>query len=75
MWQMTIDELISEAFAPEGSRNWRSGMTDYFCPLCGGCVGMYSDGSVHQEGWMMIRDACRNGHRIDWTEAKDGWQE
>lgn len=69
MWQMTLDELTVEAFAPNGRYNRFTGITDWFCPLCGDCVGMYSNGQVHEEGWLYKRDKCRNGHAVDWEGA------
>lgn len=69
MWQMTLDELTVEAFAPNGRYNRFTGITDWFCPLCGEVVGMYSNGQVHEEGWLYKRDKCRNGHIVDWEGA------
>ena len=66
MWQITIDELVEEAFKPNGKLNWRNGIEDWFCPLCGELVGIYSNGSTHEEGWLYKRDKCKNGHNIDW---------
>ena len=66
VWQITLDEISEEAFKPNGKLNWRNGMTDWFCPLCGECVGIHSNGQVHEEGWLYKRDECKNGHKIDW---------
>lgn len=67
VWQMTWDELEAESFKPNnGKLNWRNGIMDWFCPICGEVVGIESDGSVHDKGFMFKRDECRNGHRIDW---------
>lgn len=68
MWQMTLDELITEAFKPNGKYNRLTGLMDWFCPMCGEVVGIWSNGSVHEEGWLFRRDKCKNGHRIDWDE-------
>ena len=59
--------LISEeAFKPNAKLNWRNGMTDWCCPLCGECVGIHSNGQVHEVGWLYKRDECKNGHKVDW---------
>lgn len=68
MWQMTIDELITSAFEPNGKYNRLNGITDWFCPICGMVVGIHSNGQTHEEGWLFKRDTCKNGHRIEWPE-------
>ena len=66
MWQITLDEIMNTAFAPNGNYEWRKGIWTYFCPLCGSAVGMFSDGTVHAEGCLLKRDKCPNGHIVDW---------
>lgn len=68
MWQMTIDELTTAAFEPNGKYNRFNGITDWFCPICGMVVGIHSNGQTHEEGWLYKRDTCKNGHRIEWPE-------
>lgn len=67
MWQMTLDEYLTEEFEPYGKKLRPNGITDWFCPVCTYLVGMYSDGSVHNEGWIFKQPTCQNGHRIKWT--------
>ena len=66
MWQMTLDELEQASFKPNGKYNRLNGIMDWFCPVCGEVVGIYSTGQTHEEGWLYNRDTCRNGHGIDW---------
>lgn len=67
MWQMTLDEFENESFEPyEKDCGRANGITDWFCPVCRQCVGMYSDGSVHNKGWLYKRSRCSNGHRMEW---------
>lgn len=66
VWQITLDEITEEAFKPNGSYNWRNGITDWLCPLCGGIVGIHSNGKVHEEGWLYKKDECKYGHKVDW---------
>ena len=68
MWQMTMLELISDSYKPEVKYNWANGLSDWFCPVCGQCVGIYSNGQTHNEGWLYKRDECKNGHRIGWGD-------
>lgn len=65
---MTLDELTTEAFEPNGKYNRLTGITDWMCPLCGNVVGIHSNGSVHEEGWLYKCDQCKNGHMIRWNE-------
>lgn len=64
MWQMTLDELTTEAFEPNGQYNRLTGLMTWICPLCGQPVGIHSDGSIHEEGWLYKREECKNGHKI-----------
>lgn len=66
MWQIRLDEIIGEPVLPNGKYNWRNGITDWFCPLCGQVVGIESDGTVHEKGWIYKRDECKNGHTVKW---------
>ena len=68
-WQMRLEELEGKSFVPAPKTNPRNGMTDWFCSVCGNCVGIYSNGRVHDEGWMYKRKACINGHEVDWEGA------
>lgn len=67
MWQMTMSELLSDSYRPEVKHNWANGISDYFCPLCGECVGIYGTDTAHEKGWLYQRDKCRNGHVMDWN--------
>ena len=43
------------------------GQYTYHCPMCGWCVGIENDGTVHRElGFIYKRDVCKNGHEIEW---------
>lgn len=67
MWQMTLEELTTSSFKPNGKYNRFNGIMDWFCPVCGEHVGMTNDQSVHKERLEYRRSKCRNGHVIDWT--------
>ena len=67
MWQITLDELMKASFPPNGKLNWHNGTQDWFCPVCGAVVGIYSNGQTHEEGWLYKRDKCKNGHVVDWA--------
>jgi len=66
MWQITINELVHDSYQPKGINDRVSGLTRWFCPVCDTVVGLYSTGTVHDKGWLIKRDQCRNGHNIDW---------
>lgn len=68
MWQMTWDEILTDESEPYGKTNRLNGITDWFCPVCKYVVGIYSDGSVHNEGWLFKQSTCKNGHRIKWSK-------
>lgn len=68
MWQIRLDEIDEDSFPPNGRYNWRTGLTDWLCPLCGEVVGIESDGSVHEKGMIYQREQCKNGHAINWKE-------
>ena len=71
MWQIRLDELDNEAFLPNGKLNWHNGIFTWFCPLCGQVVGMESDGSVHEKEVFFRKDACPNGHSVDWEAMNE----
>ena len=68
MWQIRLDELDEGPVPPTGKYNRLTGITDWFCPLCGMVVGIESDGSVHDKGMIWMRARCKNGHAIKWEE-------
>lgn len=61
MWQMTWDELMTDSFKPI-RKLIHIGSWGYECPVCGQVVGLYRT----DEGWLIKRDACRNGHKVKW---------
>ncbi len=66
-WQMTLQELTEDNYRPTARENPANGVTDWFCPICGMVVGIHSNGTVHDAGWLFQRDVCRNGHAVDWN--------
>ena len=69
MWQITLAELTADAAEPIAKHNRLNGVTDWFCPFCNLVVGIESDGSVHDKGWLYKRDECKNGHPIKWSDT------
>ena len=65
-YQMTLLELYDDHFVPVQESHLERGLIDYFCPVCNEPVGIFSTGAVHDWGWVMKRDECKNGHVISW---------
>lgn len=69
-WQITIDELLEPSRKPKTYFTPMPGCTGYCCGICREAVGLYSNGTTHDEGWLYKRETCRNGHEIDWSETE-----
>ena len=67
-YQMTLEEYIEpeRQYRPRRIIQQNRGLIDYECPVCGRPVGIYSTGTVHERGWLIKEDTCRNGHSIKW---------
>ena len=70
-YQMTVLDLVEAGpVVPKKSINYIKGIETYTCPICDAPVGLYSIGTVHEEGWMLKKAACCNGHEIKWEDHK-----
>ena len=65
-YQMTLMEMFDDHFVPIAESHLERGLIDYLCPVCHEPVGIFSTGAVHEWGWLMKRDECKNGHVISW---------
>ena len=76
VYQLTLADLDDLGpVSPLRKHEIIRGQYYYYCPmpLCGECVGIENDGTVHRElGFIYKRDICRNGHKIDWSENDKG---
>lgn len=63
MWQITLEELLTDSVKPVKTLI-HVGSWGYECPICGDFVGLYRT----DEGMMLKREACRNGHKVRWEK-------
>ena len=67
MYQMTLYELDMDKIRPEKEKSL-SGSIFYKCGICGAPVGIYDPKNFHEPGWIYKREACQNGHTVEWGE-------
>lgn len=61
MWQITLSELMNDAYEPIETR-MPSGRYAYECPVCKSVVGLYGK----EEGWLIKKDKDNNDHKMEW---------
>lgn len=71
-WQITFAELDRESFEPT-KKLFHFGTFMFHCPICGEVVGIWRDPKFDKvtNGMTLQRKECKNGHKVDWSEAKE----
>lgn len=70
-YQMTMEELLDPSpRKPKMERGVTPGTFAYLCPICRTIVGLKGSATYHEPGWLYKREACKNGHEIDWSKIK-----
>lgn len=68
-WQMTMEEILGGKFKPV-RRIERTGVLGYYCPLCGGVVGVRNTMTEDEEVHEYYKEKCINGHEMEWESKK-----